>query len=194
MRIFDVLDVDIHGGSIRIFVGRADGPHAVRPSVARMVALEEAERVHDIDTVREFAAAVEENRVRLRDLLYTLKHQGARIAAVSAPAKGMTLLNYARIGTDVLDFATEKSSLKIGRFTPGSDIPIVSDGVLLERRPQYALLLAWNFAEEIMRNLHPYTEVGGRFIVPIPIPHVVDGRIALEGRVAPIAERSGTRG
>ena len=82
-------------------------------------------------------------------------------------------MNYARLGTDVIDFATEKSTLKIGRYLPGADIPVVADAELLRRRPEYALLLAWNFADEIMRNLRAYSEHGGRFIVPIPEPRIL---------------------
>ena len=85
----------------------------------------------------------------------------------------MTLLNYCRLGTETIDFATEKSQLKIGRLTPGSHLPIVPDTELMERRPDYVLLLAWNFAEEIMRNLKDYREAGGKFIVPIPTIKII---------------------
>ena len=86
----------------------------------------------------------------------------------------MTLLNYCRLGKEILDFATEKSSLKIGRFTPGTHIPVVADEELLERMPDYALLLAWNFADEIMNNLNEYRTKGGKFIIPIPEPRIVE--------------------
>src|SRR2546425_2580884 len=174
MELFDVQEVDIHVGSIRLFVAR-EGQQRVRPSVDRMLRREDEARIHELGRLGDFAAAVERNRDQLRDLLYTLKRDGARLAAVSAPAKGMTLLNYARLGTDVLDFATEKSTLKIGRFTPGGNIPVLGDDELVRRRPGYALLLAWNFATEIMGNLRAYQEQGGRFILPIPEPCVVGG-------------------
>jgi len=77
------------------------------------------------------------------------------------------------LGNDTIDFVTEKSTLKIGRFTPGMHIPVVSDAELIERRPDYALLLAWNFADEIMANLSEYRERGGKFIIPIPTPRIV---------------------
>ena len=80
----------------------------------------------------------------------------------------MTLLNYCRLGTETLDFATEKSTLKIGRFTPGTHLPVVPDAELMTRKPDYVLLLAWNFAKEIIRNLNDYREAGGKFIIPIP--------------------------
>jgi SAM-dependent methyltransferase len=172
MELFDIQEVDIHGGSMRLFIARS-GRSAMRDSVGALMRREEHARIHELSRLNEFAKAVERNRDQLRDLLYRLKRNGARLAAVSAPAKGMTLLNYARLGTDVLDFATEKSTLKIGRYTPGAHIPVVADDELIRRRPEYALLLAWNFADEIMRNLDAYRQQGGRFIVPIPEPRIV---------------------
>jgi hypothetical protein len=117
---------------------------------------------------------VQKNRQDLVWLLRSLKHDNKRVVAVSAPAKGMTLLNYARIGRETLDFVTEKSQLKIGRFTPGAHIPVVPDAALLGEVPDYALLLAWNFAEEIMNNLSEYRARGGKFIIPIPQPRIID--------------------
>jgi hypothetical protein len=91
----------------------------------------------------------------------------------------MTLLNYCHIGSDTLEFVTEKSRLKIGRYTPGAHIPVVADEALLANMPDYALLLAWNFADEIMGNLSEYRAAGGQFILPIPSPRIVgQNRIA----------------
>ena len=87
--------------------------------------------------------------------------------------KGMTLLNYCHIGPELLSFVTEKSQLKIGKYTPGLHIPVVPDSMLMEHKPDYALLLAWNFADEIMKNLNDYRDNGGRFIIPIPEPKIV---------------------
>jgi hypothetical protein len=85
----------------------------------------------------------------------------------------MTLLNYCGIDKDMLDVITEKSELKIGRFSPGKHIPIVPDSYLLDNQPDYVLLLAWNFAEEIINNLNEYKQRGGKFIIPIPVPRIV---------------------
>jgi hypothetical protein len=85
----------------------------------------------------------------------------------------MTLLNYCRIGPELLDVVTEKSPLKIGRVTPGTHIPVVPDAYLQEQQPDYALLLAWNFADEIMKNLHEFSDRGGKFIIPIPKPKIL---------------------
>lgn len=173
MEVFDVEQQHIHGGSFRVFVGRK-GKHKVTPRVAECLKAEAKYGLHDEKTLRRFASAVKQNREALSWLLADLKHRGKSIAAVSAPAKGMTLLNYCGIGRETLDFVTEKSTLKIGRFTPGGHIPIFPDSELLKRKPDYALLLAWNFAPEIMANLKEYVKKGGRFIIPIPRPHIAE--------------------
>lgn len=172
LQIFDVQQRDIHGGSFRVHVAR-QGQQPVTAEVFRMLAQESSQELSSPAALTRFGQTVQEHRRQLQDLLYDLKRQGRSIAAVSAPAKGMTLLNYCRLGPETLDFATEKSTLKIGRFTPGTHIPVLADAELLARQPDYALLLAWNFAEEIMRNLSEYRQRGGRFIIPIPAPRIV---------------------
>ena len=174
MRVFDVQQRDIHGGSFRVFVRRAEACTPAAAAVSEMLDMEEREGVHDVRRLREFACAVEQNRHELLWLLRRLRHEGKSIVAVSAPAKGMSLLNYCHIGKETLDFVTEKSTLKIGRYTPGARIPVMPDSALVERRPDYALLLAWNFADEIMSNLSEYREGGGKFIIPISTPHIVE--------------------
>lgn len=167
MEVFDVEQRDIHGGSFRVYVAR-QGQHVVTEEVQHLLDLEKQTGVHSLDTLNVFAARVAQNRQDVLNLLRNLKQQGKTVAAVSAPAKGMTLLNYCHLGTETLDFATEKSTLKIGRYTPGTHIPVVPDAELLARKPDYVLLLAWNFAKEIIRNLDAYREAGGKFIIPIP--------------------------
>ncbi len=173
MEVFDVHKQAIHGGSFRVFIARK-GSRPVTPAVAQHLKAEADFGLHKIETMREFAKRVEKTRDELLWLLRRLKHDGHRIAALSAPAKGMSLLNYLRVGNETLDFATDKSTLKIGRFTPGSNLPVLSDAELLERMPSHALLLAWNFADEIMKNLSEYKARGGKFIIPIPSPRVVE--------------------
>lgn len=173
MEVFEIDRRDIHGGSIRVYVARA-GMRPISPIVEELMQQEETMGVHTLGVLNDFALAVQQNREDLMWLLRELKHKGERIAGVSAPAKGMTLLNYCRIGQETLDFVTEKSALKIGRFTPGTHIPVAPDSRLVEEMPGYALLLAWNFAAEIMENLHAYRQKGGKFIIPIPRPSIAD--------------------
>lgn len=173
MEIFDIEQRDIHGGSFRVYVSRV-GRMSVSHVVAELLQQEEEMGVHALDVLNDFALAVQRNRRELVWLIQRLKHENKRIVCVSAPAKGMTLLNFSRIGVETLDFVTEKSTLKIGRFTPGMHIPVAPDARLLEEVPDYALLLAWNFATEIMDNLQAYREKGGQFIIPIPSPRIVE--------------------
>src|SRR3972149_1727110 len=173
MEVFDIELVDIHGGSFRVYVGRKS-QRPVSPVITQLLNEEEAMQLYSHKTMDHFADAVRKNKMDLTWLLHSLKHEGKRVVGGSAPAKGMTLLNYCKIGTELLDVVTEKSALKIGRFTPGMHIPVVSDSYLLEERPDYAMLLEWNFADEIMKNLHAYREGGGKFIIPIPIPGIID--------------------
>jgi hypothetical protein len=173
MEVFRIEQRDIHGGSFRVHVSRA-GKRSISPEVNELLQAEQTKGVHSRPYLEQFARAVEQNRADLNWLLHGLKREGKRIACASAPAKGMTLLNYCRLGGETIDFVTEKSALKIGKFTPGAHIPVVSDAELIEQRPDYALLLAWNFADEIMNNLAEYRAKGGKFIIPIPTPRIVE--------------------
>ena len=170
--VFDVEEIGIHGGSIRIYISRT-GEHSISEAYYDIISREEASSIFDIKRLKKFSKDVELHRSKLNSLLNSLKAEGASLAGVSVPAKGMTLLNYCNIGTNILDFMTEKSRLKIGLFTPGAHIPILSDSALIENQPDYALLLAWNFSDEIMENLKEYREKGGKFIIPIPEPKIV---------------------
>lgn len=163
--IFDVDRTPIHGGSFRVYAGRGRERSAV---VDEMLANEDWTDA-DMD---DFAAKVRQNREDLFDLIYSLHKEGKTVAAVSCPAKGQTLLNYTGVGR-FLSFATDKSTLKQGRYTPGTHLEIFSDDALTEQKPDYALLLAWNFADEIIRNNEDFK---GRWIVPIPTPTIRESR------------------
>lgn len=161
LSIFDIDRRPIHGGSFRVYAGRNRQPLA---SVSEMLAGESWTDA-DMDV---FAARVRKNRDDLFDLVYSLYRNGKSIVAVSSPAKGQTLLNYTGIGR-FLEFATDKSKLKQGRYTPGTHLKIYSDDEFIKRQPDYALLLAWNFADEIIRNNTAYK---GKWIIPIPTPTI----------------------
>lgn len=170
--VFDVEEVPIHGGTVRIYVSRA-GRNEPTNAVAKIISSEEQGGAFDLERLKRFSDEVMAHRQKLVNLLRTLKSEGHTLAGVSAPAKGMTLLNFCGVGTDLLDFITEKSKLKIGCYTPGAHIPVLADSELVIRQPDYVLLLAWNFADEIMANLTEYRKKGGKFIIPIPEPRIV---------------------
>lgn len=172
MEVFAIEESEIHGGSMRVYVGKK-GTRAIDPHVTRMLEGEKEIGLHTKELMEDLANRVAKNRKDLMQMINELMVQGKTIAIVSVPAKGMTLLNYCGITNRHISFATEKSRLKIGRYTPGGHIKIVPDSELLVHQPDYALLLAWNFSKEIMENLKEYKDKGGRFIIPIPEPKIV---------------------
>jgi SAM-dependent methyltransferase len=162
--------LEIHGGSLRLFVGRggrADG------SVAEYLRAERAAGVDRLRYYSDFSSRVGRLRDDLRALLARLKSEGARIAGYGAAAKGTILLNFAGIGREVLEFVADRNVHKQGRCIPGVRLPIVAPARILEEQPDYLLILPWNFKQEIMAQQALYRRRGGRFIVPIPEPVIV---------------------
>jgi SAM-dependent methyltransferase len=163
--INDVERIPIHGGSLRVTVGKSG---AATPAVARLLAEEAAWGVDRYITYRDFGARVETLKATLTAMLAGFKRRGDRIAAYGAAAKGSTLLNYFGIGRETLDFVVDRSPYKQGRFMPGVHIPILAPERLLEDMPDEVLLLTWNYADEILEQQKAYRQLGGRFIIPVP--------------------------
>lgn len=172
MDVFDIEMHVIHGGTMRYFIGRKN-KHPISENISKFLQVEEEDKIHSIERLKKFSKDVKNHRNQLNRLLADLKKEGKKIIGISAPAKGNTLLNYCRIGPEILDYITEKSSLKIGKFTPGMHIPVYSEDILSKDKSDYALILAWNFAEEIIRNNQEYHNNGGKFIIPIPFPKII---------------------
>ncbi|MBM4419979.1 MAG: class I SAM-dependent methyltransferase [Chloroflexi bacterium] len=167
MEVFDVQRIAFHGGSIRVFMGRA-GRHAPTSRLHDLRRSEESGGLLGADASRRFAERVVASRVALRDLLGSLRASGKRLAGLGASAKGNTLLNYCGIGPETLDFIGDSTPYKQGLLTPGTHIPVREDGAILTERPDYTLLLAWNYADDIVRRYRAYAAAGGCFIHPVP--------------------------
>lgn len=172
LEVFDVQRIPIHGGSLRFFACHR-GAQAVRPSVTALLAEERTKGVASTRYYDDFGDRVRRIRDDLLELLRRLKAEGRSIAAYGASAKGSTLLNFYGIGRETLDFVADRSTAKQGRLTPGSHLPIVGPDALFQRRPDFALLLTWNFAAEILKQQQAYRDAGGKFIVPLPEVQVV---------------------
>ena len=168
LKVVDVELIPLHGGSLLVSVARTSAKQAVGSRVARMLEDEKRAGMGSSGYYEGFSQRVRELRGELRRVLAELKANGSRIAAYGAAAKGSTLLNYAGIGRETIDFVVDRSPHKQGKFMPGVHLPIRAPSALLEERPQYVLLLTWNFKDEILAQQEAFRQAGGKFIVPLP--------------------------
>lgn len=173
--LFDVEELPTHGGSLRIYARHAaDGS---KPITDRARALRQRELdagLLRLETYDGFAEQVRETKRKLLEFLIGAKRAGKRIAGYGAPGKGNTLLNYCGIRTDFLDFTVDRNTYKQGKFLPGTRIPIFPPEKLAEARPDYVLILPWNFKDEIVKQMAHVRDWGGRFVVPIPEVRVLE--------------------
>ena len=175
LEVFDVEELPSHGGSLRVYVQRQG--NAVRRPGERVARLLEQERAGDYDSLagyRDFSARVADVKWSLLELLIGLRREGKQVVGYGAPGKGNTLLNYCGIRTDLLDYTVDRNPHKHGKFLPGTQIPIYPPERIQETQPDYLLILPWNLQKEIAAQLSYVREWGGKLIVPIPHPEVLD--------------------
>jgi 2-polyprenyl-3-methyl-5-hydroxy-6-metoxy-1,4-benzoquinol methylase len=169
LTLFDVEELWTHGGSLRVYLRpSADTSRPVSDRVNALRAREEAAGYRDIGVYTAFEQKVRGTKRKLLSLLIEAKNNGKKVVGYGAPGKGNTLLNYCGIREDFVEFTVDRNPYKQGRFLPGTHIPIYAPERLDEARPDYILILPWNFKDEIMKQLAYTREWGARFIVPIP--------------------------
>ena len=173
MVLIEAQRTDSHGGSLRCTAQHAGAGRKPGPSVAALAAMEDDMGLGQARTFQRFADGIDRLGTELRALLGRLKGEGGTIAGFGAPAKATTLMYHFGIGPETLDFIVDDSPLKQGLLSPGLHIPVLPPSALYERKPDYALILAWNFASVIMEKNAAFREAGGRFIVPVPTIELV---------------------
>ena len=167
MTVVDAERVPLHHGQLRVHVQR-QGEGTVQPAVDKILANEKATGLAQFSTYKRFAERAKKIKRDLHETLRNLAQRGERVAGYGAPAKGNTLLGFLDIGPELLPYIVDKSPLKQGLYTPGSHIPVVRPERLLADQPDYVLLLAWNFVDEIVEQQAEYQKRGGKFMVPVP--------------------------
>lgn len=173
LEVFRVDKLPVHGGSMRVCIQRSGNRRVVAPSVAEWTREEGEKGLFERATYDDFRLRVDSVRKHLLDLLVSLKEGRNTIVGYGSSARGNTLLNYFGIGRQFLDYIVDRNVLKHGLYTPGMRIPVVPVERLLEDRPDYVLVLAWNFADEIIDQQAEFRAGGGRFLVPIPEPRLI---------------------
>jgi len=173
IRIFDVEELPTHGGSLRIYGCHSEDTSKPASGAVREMRVREAAKVYDrIEGYFDFAENVKETKRKLLDFLIKSKREGKTVAGYGAPGKGNTLLNYCGIRTDFLDYTVDRNPYKQGKLLPGTRIPIYHPDRIRETKPDYLLVLPWNFKEEIISQMAYIREWGGAFIIPIPAVEV----------------------
>ncbi len=169
LNIFDVEELPTHGGSLRIYACHiTDQSKTVSDAVAKLRLREQQAGLTDRAYYEAFGKQVEETKRKLLEFLIRAKREGRSIAGYGAPGKGNTLLNYCGIRTDFLDYTVDRNPYKQGKYLPGTHIPIFSPDKIMETRPNYLLILPWNFKDEIISQNAFIREWGGQFVIPIP--------------------------
>lgn len=169
LTLFDVEELPTHGGSLRIYGGHAEENHlSVTERYVELMRREKAAGIDRLDTYALFAEKVKETKRKLLAFLIEAKRKGKAIAGYGAPGKGNTLLNYCGVRGDFLDYTVDRNRYKQGKFLPGTHIPIYPPEKIRETKPDYVLILPWNFKDEIMEQVGYIREWGGQFVVPIP--------------------------
>ena len=169
LTLFDVEELSTHGGSLRVYARHADDATKPVTERAREMQRREVEAgLLRVETYSGFGEQVKETKRKLLEFLIAAKRAGKMVVGYGAPGKGNTLLNYCGIRTDFVEFTVDRNTYKQGRFLPGTHIPIHHPDRIREARPDYVLILPWNFKDEIMAQMAGIREWGGKFVVPIP--------------------------
>jgi hypothetical protein len=174
LEVFDVSHSPIHGGSLTVY-GTQLGTRSVQHSVWELIELEKQQGLHELSTYYAFAERVIHKSRKLRAMLENARDAGRRIWAYGAPAKSSTLLNFSKIGPDLIEQALEINPLKCGRLTPGTHIPVVDENSIRNDKVDDIVLLAWNFRESLESRARALLRPGGRILLPVPDPVWISG-------------------
>lgn len=173
MEIFDVERIEPQGGSIRVMVQRKKGRFKIEDNVQNLINLEEEYGLNKLETFKKLEDEIDLLKTKFKNLLKEIKKSGKSIAAYGAPTKATTLSYHFDIDSSYVDFIVDDNPLKQGLYSPGKHIPVLDPSAIYDKKPDVLIILAWNFAEDIMSNHKKYAEEIGSFLVPMPEPRLI---------------------
>jgi SAM-dependent methyltransferase len=175
LKVFNIKEFPIHGGTIRVFSTKKSNNNISvnKKAINYFLELEEKNKLYDINTYKEFGLKLLELKIEFLSLLLKLKKENKKIAGFGASAKGNTLLNYCGVGSDLIEFIVDETPEKQNMLYSGNRIPIYDFKALEEKKPDFLVILAWNFAREIMLKTKNHALRGGKYIIPIPRVRIV---------------------
>lgn len=168
LRVFDIEELPTHGGSLRIYGCHIGDPRTTMPSVTKMLKREIAFGLQDLGVYQGFQLKANKVKNDFLDFLVAQKNAGKSIGAYGAAAKGNTLMNYAGIKHNLIDFVCDAAPSKQGKYMPGSHIPILAPAELAKRKPDWVVIFPWNIAEEVTQQQHQVRSWGGQFVISVP--------------------------
>lgn len=174
LEIFDVKKIPIHSGSIRVYARRVGkGNEPIKGIVQSLLTQEQEKGIDQENTYRKFAIEVETRKAQIVEVVYEARAKNKRIIGYGASGRSSVHLNFCKFGPETVEYIVDASPERQGRVTPGTHIPIVGPDVLRQDCPDYAILFAWNYEDEIRKKEKGFVERGGRFIVPLPEVRIV---------------------
>ena len=173
MELINVEKISTHGGSIRGVVQKLGGSREPDTSIDIFVNYEKKLGFNNKKTFQEFSNKIQNIKKELNEILISLKKEGKIIAGFGAPAKATTLMYQFGIDKNIIDFIVDDNPLKQNKYTPGLHIPVFSSKYIKEKKPDYILILAWNFADSIIKKNSDFSDHNGRFIIPLPTIKIV---------------------
>lgn len=167
MRIINVENKNIHGGTVRVTISHNDSTYKTDDNVMEFLNMEELQGYNNINKYSNWSSTIRNLISDFSNNIHKLKDEGYKISAFAASAKGATLLNSVNINKDIIDYIYDHTPEKVGKFSPGTGIPIIHPDKLIENNPDYIVILSWNFKEEIIEKIKALGYIG-KFIIPIP--------------------------
>ncbi|MFH1663409.1 MAG: class I SAM-dependent methyltransferase [archaeon] len=184
MAVFDVQEIPIHGGSIRVFAKHSENKKIKiqEKNINSFLELENKNKLYDLNTYLAFAEKTLEVKIAFLQLMLKLKKEKKKIAGYGAAAKAGTLLNYCGIGSNYIDFIVDDAPTKQNKSFAGNRIPIVQSSVLEKEKPDYLVLFAWTIAKELIEKTKNFQRKGGKYIIPLPFPRIIENQTQLNDK------------